>query len=120
MIKIVKNNMIIDVCQKATYLRYIPLNKRFVTTSQENANAILGSDLNTTYHLQNTDFNFDNDISSVVVQEIGEEEYKKLTSELKAQQTQNEAELRVEVSELRQMVARQNSLLAELLEKMEG
>lgn len=120
MIKIVKNNMIIDVCQKATYLRYTPLNKRFVTTSQENANAILGSDLNTTYHLQNTDFNFDNDISSVVVQEIGEEEYKKLTSELKAQQTQNEAELRAEVSELRQMVARQNSLLAELLEKMEG
>ena len=60
MIKIVKNNMIIDVCQKATYLRYIPLDKRFVRTSQENANAILGSDLNTTYHLQNTDFNFDN------------------------------------------------------------
>lgn len=120
MIKIIRNNMIIDVCEKAIYLRYIPLNKRFLTTSKENANAVLGSDNNTTYHLQNTDYNFDTELSSVVIQEISEDEYKKLTTQMNAQKTENEEKLRAEVNDLRQMVAQQNSLLTELLQKLGG
>ena len=50
-----------------------------IATNVQNANAILGSDQNTTYHLLNTDYNFDEEKQSVVYKEITESEYEQLS-----------------------------------------
>lgn len=118
MIKIIKNNLIIDVCAKKTLLRYIPELKRFITTDKYNANAILGSDMNTTYHIMNTDYNFDNEIDSVIYEEINEDEYKKLTSEISKQVNAETESLKDEVNNLKKMVAQQNELISQLIAKL--
>lgn len=118
MIKIIKNNLIIDVCYKTTLLRYLPELKRFVTTDKFNANAILGSDKNTTYHIKNTEYNFDTEIDSVIYEEISEEEYNKLTSEISKQtNTENEI-LKNEVEDLKKMIIQQNELINKLIAKL--
>lgn len=118
MIKIIKNNLIIDVCAKKTLLRYIPELKRFITTGEYNANAILGSDINTTYHIMNTDYNFDTKIESVIYEEIGEDEYNRLTSEISRQVNTENEDLKNEVSSLKKMVAQQNELISQLIDKL--
>lgn len=118
MIKIIKNNLIIDVCYKTTLLRYLPELKRFVTTDKFNANAILGSDKNTTYHIKNTDYNFDTEIDSVIYEEISEEEYNRLTNEISKQtNTENEI-LKNEVEDLKKMIIQQNELINKLIAKL--
>ena len=52
MIKIIHNNLIIDVCKEANYVRFLTNNKRFVRSNKEIANGIIGSDDNTIYHLK--------------------------------------------------------------------
>lgn len=118
MIKIIKNNLIIDVCAKTTLLRYLPELKRFVTTDKSSANAILGSDKNTTYHIKNTDYNFDTEIESVIYEEIGKDEYNKLTSEMSRQISTENEDLKNEVNNLKKMVAQQNELISQLIAKL--
>ena len=118
MIKIIKNNLIIDVCSKTILLRYLLELKRFVRTDKFSANAILGSDKNTTYHIKNTDYNFDEEIESVIYEEITEEEYKKLTTEIVAK-TNNETEsLKNEVNDLKKMINQQNELIEKLIARL--
>lgn len=118
MIKIIKNNLIIDVCPKMVLLRYLPELKRFIITDKFSANAILGSDKNTTYHIKNTDYNFDEEIESVIYEEIDEEEYKKLTSEMVVKTNSETENLKNEVNDLKKMINQQNELIEKLIAKL--
>lgn len=116
MIKIIHNNLIIDVCKEANYVRFLPNNKRFVRSNKEVANGIIGSDDNTIYHLKNTPYNFLNDLKTVNVVEINEEEYNRLTTEKIYED--NSGAIQEEVNDLKKLVLQQNELIAQLLKKL--
>ena len=118
MIKILHNNLMIDVCPRAIFLRYVPEIKRYIATNVQNANAILGSDQNTTYHLLNTDYNFDEEKQSVVYKEITESEYEQLSKQISVQKQQEMEELKQEVGNLKQMLAQQNILIQQLISRL--
>ena len=118
MIKIMKNNLIIDVCPKTILLRYLPELKRFIITDKFSANAILGSDKNATYHIKNTDYNFDEKIESVIYEEITAEEYKKLTTEMVAKTDSETENLKNEVNDLKKMINQQNELIEKLIARL--
>lgn len=50
--KVVKNNKIIDVLDHLTYLKYQPKNKIMLLSDLDEAQAILGSDENTIWHVE--------------------------------------------------------------------
>jgi maltooligosyltrehalose synthase len=118
MIKIVHNNLIIDVCAGENYLRFLPNHKRFLSVERSLANAVIGSDNNTIYHIQGTPYNFLYEVKSVQVYEISEEEYNKLTLSVVTKEPQNAKNLKEEVDILKDMVARQNLLIEQLLNKL--
>lgn len=117
MIKVIYNNMIIDLCLNTRYLKYLTNQARFIETRKNCANAILGSDNNTVYHLFGTPYNFPENIKTVKIENISEEEYNKLQSTLLLQNSQDK-ELKKEVDELKKMVSQQNVLIQQLLEKL--
>lgn len=116
MIKIIENNMIIDVCYKPTFLRYLPQMDRYIKTDVSSANSLLGSDQNTTYHIKNTDYNFKIPLKSVYFQEIDKEEYDKLTKEMQVKK--ENSDLEKEVNDLKNLVYKQTELIQELLGKL--
>lgn len=118
MIKIVRNNLIIDVCAGENYLRFLPNHKRFLSVERSLANAVVGSDNNTIYHIQDTPYNFLNEIESVQVYEISEEEYNKLTLSVVTKESQSAKNLKEEVEGLKSLINRQNNLIQQLLEKL--
>ena len=118
MIKIMKNNLIIDVCPKTILLRYLPELKRFIITDKFSANAIIGSDKNTTYHIKNTDYNFDEEIESVIYKEITKEEYKKHKSEIVSKTNSETESLKNEVNDLKKMINQQNELIEKLIARL--
>lgn len=117
MLKIVYNNMIIDVLPQNQFLRYLPKSKRNIMCERENANGILGSDGNTIYHLAGTDYTFVDTVKSVQAIEIEEEEYNNLRTQMMRQEQQN-LDLREEVESLKETISKQNSLLEQLLSKL--
>ena len=116
MVKIIYNNLIIDVCKKANYVRFLPNSKRFVRSTKELANGIIGSDDNTIYHLKNTSYNFLNELKTVNVIEISEEEYTRLTTEKIYED--NSGAIQEEVNDLKKLVLQQNELITQLLNKL--
>lgn len=116
MIKIIENSMIIDVCYKPTFLRYLPQLNRYVKTDISSANAILGSDQNTVYHIKNTDYNFNTDLKSVYFEEIDKEEYGKLTKEIQVKK--ENTDLEKEVVDLKILVSKQTQLIEQLLNRL--
>lgn len=117
MIKIIYNNMILDINKNERYVKYIPEVNRFISTSKDFANGVLGSDNNTVYHLAGTYNNFIINTKTVRVEVISEEEYEEIASKMIIQKTE-ESNLKVEVEELKQMVNQQNFLIQQLLEKL--
>lgn len=77
--KVIKNNKVIDVLDQLIYLKYQPKHKIMVLSSEDEAQAILGSDKNTIWH-ERTLYNIpvENDYDVVDIQEIDQYEYKKL------------------------------------------
>lgn len=76
--KVLKNNKVIDVLDKLTYLRWEPKHKIMVLSDENNAQAILSSDKNTIWH-EKTLYNVPvDDFDEVEIQEINEYEYKQL------------------------------------------
>lgn len=116
MIKIIHNNLIIDLNTQERYVRYLPQSKRFITSKKETANGIIGSDSNTVYHLNGTVKNFPTELKTVTVQQISEEEYEKLSTQLMFEKTQ-QSDLKQEVDTLKQLVQQQNDLIQQLLNK---
>lgn len=117
MIKIIYNNMILDINKNERYVKYIPEVNRFISTSKDFANGVLGSDNNTVYHLAGTPNNFIINTKTVRVEVISEKEYEEIASKMIIQKTE-ESNLKVEVEELKQMVNQQNFLIQQLLEKL--
>ena len=77
--KVMKDNNVIDVLDQLIYLKYQPKHKIMVLTSEDDAQAILGSDKNTIWH-ERTLYNIpvENDYDVVDLVEISKFEYDKL------------------------------------------
>ena len=118
MIKIIHNNLIIDLCSKERYLKYLPHQQRFIEVKKYMANAVLSSDNNTVYHLIGTPYNFPNEIKSVSVYSITQEEFDKLQTTTILQNSQETINLKKEVDDLKEMIAQQNTLIQQLLQKL--
>lgn len=118
MVKIVHNNLVIDLCVQGRYLKYLPQQKRFVEVKKYLANAILGSDNNTVYHLFGTQYNFPNEIKTVEVYPINQEEFDKLRASTLLETSQETISLKKEVEDLKTMITQQNLLIQQLLQKL--
>lgn len=117
MIKILHNNLIIDISKNEKYVKYSPQFKRFISCEKDFANGILGSDNDTVYHLAGKINNFPIEVKTVTVQTISEEEYEHLSSEIVLKNTEK-ADLKKEVDDLKQMVQQQNDLIQQLISKL--
>ena len=118
MIKIVYNNLIIDACEGENYLRFLPNHKRFLSVERSLANAVIGSDNNTIYHILGTPYNFPNEVKTVQIYEITKEEYDKLTLSTLTKESQESKELKKEVDNLKNLISQQNGLIEQLLKKL--
>lgn len=118
MLKLMNNNLIVDICKKERYLKYLPVQKRFIEVKQYMANAILGSDNNTVYHILGTPYTFPNKIQSVVPYSITEEELEKIQANNYFLNNQETVNLKKEVDNLKDLVTQQNLLIQQLLQKL--
>lgn len=118
MIKIINNNLVIDLCSQERYLKYLPYQERFIEVKKYLANAVLGSDNNTVYHLFGTPYNFPEGIKTVKIYEITQEEFDKLQATTILQNSQEAIDLKKEVDSLKEMVQQQNNLIQQLLNKL--
>ena len=76
--KVIKDNKVIDVLDKLTYLKWQPKNKIMLLSGLDEAQAILGSDGNTIWHVEGF---YDLPVSgydTVKLIEIDEYEYRQL------------------------------------------
>ena len=118
MLKIIYNNLTIDLCTQERYVKYLPQQNRFIDVKKYLANAILGSDNNTVYHLFGTQYNFPNEIKTVEVYSITQEEFDKLQATVMLENSQETINLKKEVDELKGLVNQQNTLIQQLLERL--
>ena len=118
MVKILHNNLIIDICETERYLKYLPQQQRFIEVKRYMANAILGSDGDTVYHILGTPYNFTKELKSVVLHNIDSEEFIKIKSSIISQNPQEAIDLKKEVDSLKEMVTQQNLLIQQLLQKL--
>lgn len=115
--KVLNNNMLIDLLTNVRYVRYLPRQKRFVATDSQSANAVMGSDHNTVYHLCGRPYTFDTELKSVEVIKISEEEYGRLSTEFAIAKQENE-NLRSEMTALKVQMDEQSNLLQQILLKL--
>lgn len=118
MLKVIYNNLIIDLCSQERYLKYLPQQKRFIEVKKYMANAILGSDNNTVYHLIGTPYNFPSEIKTVQIYKIEQEEFDRLQATTMLQNSKKTIDLKREVDDLKELVVQQNNLIQQLLEKL--
>lgn len=84
MYKIIYNNQIIDVIgNNICYVRYLPKTKKSIIVDRNQANGVVSSDSSQIYHILNTEYTFPDERKSVKVIPIDEEEYLKLTTQVK-------------------------------------
>lgn len=99
MYKIIENNQIIDVIDNIQFVKCLPQSQKIIAVDKRQANGIVSSDGDTVYHILGTS-NTSNDFKhSVTYAEIEEEEYLKLTTQMKENYT-----LEKKVKELEQMI----------------
>lgn len=76
--KVLKNNKVIDVLENLIYLKWEPKHKIMVLSDENDAQAILSSDMNTIWH-EKTLYRVPVDgFDTVEIEEIDEYEYKQL------------------------------------------
>ena len=83
MFKIIENNQIIDVVEKLKYVKCLPRTKKIICVDERQANGIMASNDNDVYHIYGTPYTFENAIRTVHFEEIGAEEYERLTQQVK-------------------------------------
>lgn len=115
--KVLNNNMLVDLLTEVNWVRYLPRQKRFISTDSQSANAVMGSDHDTIYHIVGRPYTFDTELKSVEVIKISEEEYGRLATEFAIQKQEN-ANLRKEMSLLKEQLNAQNVLLEAILAKL--
>ena len=117
MIKIIYNNIILDVCKSEKYIKYLPELNRSISVAKDFANGILGSDSNTIYHLFGTINNFPFPVKTVRIERIDQKEFSELAGKIILQK-EEDTKLKEEVENLKQLVTQQNFLIQQLLEKL--
>lgn len=123
MYKIIYNNMIIDVMKKLRYVRYLTKSDRFVGTDRLAATGILASDGDEVYHLEGKPYNFPSKVKTVRVEQIDQEEFDRLTSQIVAQEKalMPSKELQSQIDALAAMVGQlsaQNQTLMQQIEEI--
>lgn len=97
--KIIHNNQIIDVMDNVRYVKCLPRTQKVLAVDKNQANGLVSSDGSTIYHIYGTPHTFKDKKISVTVEEITEEEYNELTTQMKKQ-----TDLESRVRELEKMV----------------
>ena len=115
--KLMSNNMVIDLLKEAQWVRYLPMSKRFIGTDSQAANAIMGSDHDTVYHIVGKPYNFATDLKSVEVVKIDEIEYGRLETQFAIQRQENN-NMKNEIASLKEQLNSQQDLLKAILEKL--
>lgn len=115
--KLMSNNMVIDLLKEAQWVRYLPMSKRFIGTDSQAANAIMGSDHNTIYHVFGKPYNFVSDLKTVEVVKIDAVEYSRLETQFAIQRQEND-NMRSEIASLKKQLDSQNNLLEAILAKL--
>lgn len=83
MYKILENNQIIDVMKTIKFVKYLPRSKRIITVDEKQANGCVSSNGDEIYHLLGTPYNFAEPHKTVRYEKINEEEYNRLTNQIK-------------------------------------
>lgn len=99
MYKIIENNQIIDVIDNIQFVKCLPQSQKIISVDKRQANGIVSSDGAIVYHILGTSNGFNDFKHSVTYAEIEEEEYLKLTTQMKENYT-----LEKKVEELEQMI----------------
>ena len=118
MLKVIYNNLTIDLCSQERYLKYLPQQKRFIEVKKYMANAVLGSDNDTVYHLAGTPYTFPDEVKTVQVYEINQGEFDRLQATTILQNSKEAIDLKKEVDGLKDLVTQQSLLIQQLLEKL--
>lgn len=93
MYKIIENNLVIDVVEKLQFVKCLAKSKRMISVDERQANGIMSSDGKVVYHIAGTPNTFAEAKHSIRYVEIDEDEYNKLTTQMK---TNNDLEHKVE------------------------
>ena len=115
--KIMNGDMVVDLLREVRYVRYLPKSKRWINTDGISANGIMSANGEVIYHLSGRALAYPEDIVSVSVKKIEEEEYNSLAVSIAAQRRENE-NLRKEMDSLREQLNEQNALLQLILAKL--
>lgn len=83
MYKIIENNQIIDVMDDLQFIKYLPKTQRSITIDERQANGVMASNRSTIYHIDGTPNTFPEGYKTITYEKILEEEYKRLTEQLK-------------------------------------
>ena len=118
MLKVIHNNLVIDLCTQNRYLKYLPYQQRFIEVKKYMANAVLGSNNDTVYHLAGTPYTFPDEIKTVQVYEIEQDEFDRLQATTILQNSKETIDLKKEVDGLKDLVTQQSLLIQQLLEKL--
>lgn len=86
MYKIVENGQIIDVLESLTFIKHLSRSGKNIMVDERQANGVLGSDGETIYHIHGTKYNFYDSKKTVQYIKIDQEEYERLTQQLKSNQ----------------------------------
>lgn len=118
--KLVSNGIVVDVLRQLKYVQYLPLANRWVLTNYQYAQGVLGSDDNTVYLLDGRQTQYAaKELKRVAAQSITEQQYQQYQEEIGLRAKERE-ELNDRINSLEEIVAKQNSLLEALLEKLEN
>lgn len=106
MYKIIENNQIIDVMETIQFVKYLPKTQRSIFIDERQANGILSSNNSTIYHIEGTSNVFPESYKTVTYEKIEQEEYDKLTKQLKTNEALEERikELEKTVKELKKLL----------------
>lgn len=99
MYKIIENGQIIDVLETLQFVKCLPKTQKTIIVDERQANGIMSSNGNEIYHLVNMPNTFCDHKKSVTFIKIDEEEYNRLTTQLK-----DNARLEKRVEELERII----------------
>ena len=115
--KLMNGNMVTDLLREVRYVRYLPHSKRWVNTDKMVANGVMGANGNVIYHISGRGITYPEDIVTVEMVEIGEDEYNYLAANASIQQEENKI-LRQEIDGLKEQLNEQSLLLQQILAKL--
>ena len=108
MYKVMHNNQIIDVLEDLCYVKCLPKTQRIISVDERQANGIVSSDGSQIYHLYGTKDTFNEKKLTVSVKPIEEEEYLRLTTQVKenAELANRVKELEILVQSLQELISK--------------